>query len=507
METPLIAGLDVGTTNIKAVIFTGEGRIAAEASVPTPTYYPRPTWANHKPEEMWQAVASALRQATSQLADSSRIASIAVASMGEAGVPLDSGGTPTTDIIAWYDQRTQPQVDWLAQIIGKDHLFSISGLSLQPIFGLCKLLWLRENEPQAFTRTVRWLNLADYIAYRLSGEQATDYSLASRTLVLNLEQLTWDKALLSELQLSPALFAPLSPSGAAIGTVTPEAAGVTGLPASARVAAGGHDHVCGALASGVIEPGDMLDSMGSAEAVFLPLAEPVLDLRIGRQGYTQGAHVMPGSYYILGGLYTSGTSIEWWRELFDQKLDYATLVNEAGQVAPGSLGVSFLPYLRLANPPYDDPKGRGAFIGLTTDVKRGTLFRAILEGLAYESRITLEGLLAFDQVMPPRNIYATGGNTRNRLLMQIKASVLNRPITVLEVTEATSLGAAILGGLGAGVYPDVSSALAQLRYAQKTVDPLPDLVSLYDSYFHQVYRNLYLTLKSLHHKIHDLQAH
>jgi xylulokinase len=438
------------------------------------------------------------------VSDAGQVASVAVASMGEAAVPLDAQGRPTYQAIAWFDQRTQPQVEWLTQTIGKDRLFELTGLSLQPIFGLCKLLWFKEHQPEAFDRTVRWLNMADYIAFRLCGVQATDYSLASRTLALDLRRLQWAEALIREVGLLPSLFAPLTPSGTLLGKVTPASAAATGLPPTASVSAGGQDHVCGALAVGVVRPGAMLNSMGTAEAIFIPLEQPILDPEMGRQGYTQGVHVAGGHYYVLGGQYTSGASVEWWREVVEG-VDYTTLIAEAGDVSPGSLGVCFLPHLRLANSPYDDPKGRGAFIGLNADAKRGTLFRAILEGLAYESRHSLEVLLTYPGVAPLKHIYAIGGATRNPLLMQIKASVMNQAMTVLEVAEGVSLGAAVLGGLGAGIYPDVPAMLAQLDYTQTEVQPAADQVELYDSYFRQVYRKIYLALRPLHHAIYELQ--
>ena len=166
---PLLAGVDVGTTNIKAVIFEPDGHIVAEASVPTIIHYPQPGWAYYDPEEVWRSVVEVLRQATHQLEDANRVVGVAVASVGEAGVPLDAHGQPTYDAIAWFDQRTQPQVEWLSKTIGRDRLFAITGLSLQPIFGLCKLLWIKENQPDVFARTVRWLNMADYIAFRLGS--------------------------------------------------------------------------------------------------------------------------------------------------------------------------------------------------------------------------------------------------------------------------------------------------------------------------------------------------
>jgi len=502
---PLLAGVDIGTTNIKAVIFEPDGQMVAEASTPTIIHYPQPGWAYYDPEEMWQSVVKVLRQATGQLVDPGRIAGVAVASVGEAGVPLDGTGQPTYDAIAWFDQRTQPQVEWLAANIGRERLFEITGLSLQPIFGLCKLLWIKENQPDSFGRTVRWLNMADYIAFRLSAVPATDYSLASRTLGLNLERLEWDKALIKEMGLSPDLLAPLQQSGTPLGSVTLEAAAATGLPTTAQVSPGGHDHLCGALALGVIEPGTMLNSMGTAEAIFLPLDQPLADSRMGSQGYTQGAHVVAGHYYVLAGLYTSGACVEWLREILGEEADHATLIAEAEQAPPGSLGVGFLPHLRLANPPYDDPQGRGAFIGLSTDVKRGVLYRALLEGLCYEARHSLESLLAYPGVVPVRNLNVTGGSTRNQLLVQLRATIFNQPVTVAEVTEATSWGAAILGGLGAGIYPDVASALETIRSARRTVEPVADQVALYEAYYRQVYQKIYEALRPLHHEIYRLQ--
>ena len=501
---PLLIGADIGTTNIKVAAFSPDGRIVAEASSPTPTYYPRPGWAHHDPEELWRCFVAALRKITGQLEDASRIASVAVASFSEAAVPLDSQGRPTSDVIAWFDKRTQPQAEWLERTVGKDRLFGLTGLSLQPIFGLCKLLWLKENEPDAFGRTATWLNMTDYIAFRLSGVPATDYSLASRTLALDLSRLRWADELLQEVNVSPGLFAPLRPSGSALGPVIPEVATETGLPRGATVAVGGHDHVCGALAVGVIEPGTMLDSIGTAEALFLPLERPLTDPEIGRQGYTQGAHVA-GGYYVFGGQYTSGASIEWFRDALGSNHDYGALIDEAENVPAGSLGVVFLPHLRLANPPHDDPKSRGAFLGLSTDAKRGTLFRAVLEGLAFESRNSLDPLLDHSNAGRPKNIYAIGGVTQNRLLMSIKATVLGQTVTVFDAREATSLGAAVLGGVGAGIYANIPAAIDDLHHAKTVVDPVADQVPLYDALFRQAYQQVYPALRTLHHSIHNLQ--
>jgi xylulokinase len=415
-------------------------------------------------------------------------------------VPLDAAGDPTYYTIAWYDSRTEPQVEWLDAHIGKDALFAVSGLSLQPIFGLCKLLWLKQNEPDAFTRTVRWLHVSDYVAYQLSGAAATDYSLASRVLALDLARGAWSDEVLNAAGIDGRLFAPLTTSGTRIGAVTPEAAALTGLPAGAAVSVGGHDHVVGAFGVGVTEPGMMLDSMGTAETIFVTLDAPLTDPAMGRQGFTQGAHVVPGRFYVIGSTYTSGAAMAWLRESAGDA-PYETLIAEAEAVPVASGGVVFLPHLRLASPPHDDPLARGAFIGLTTGATRGALFRAVMEGLAYDCRAMLDALLAFPEVAPVTDIRPIGGSTRNRALMGIKASVFNRPLTLTGVSDATCLGAALLAGLGAGVYADADDAQRTVAHALSRVEPDAGAVALYERVYQDVYRALYPALAPLHHRL------
>lgn len=503
MDMPLLVGIDLGTTNIKAIVFTPNGKIVTSASAPTPTHYPRPGWAYFDPDAIWDATATLLRQATARC-DAARIAGVAVASIGESAVPLDEHDRPTYPAIAWFDGRTEPQGRWLAEHVGGERLFRSSGLPLESIYTLCKFLWLREHEPDALARTRRWLFMADYIAFRLCGVAATDYSLASRTLVLDLQRLRWNTALLDEIGLRADFLAPLRPSGEPLGTLRADAAAQTGLPPQTIVAVGGHDHVCGALALGVTRPGAMLNSIGTAEAIFLPLAQPLTDPEVGAQGYSQGAHVA-GGYYIFGGQYTSGACIDWFRNALGGGVSYDQLVQEAAAVPPGSLGVTFLPHLRLANAPYVDPKSRGAFIGLSTDATRGVLFRAVLEGLALEARHSLEPLLRHVGLSTLHTIYAIGGVTRNRLQMQIRASLLNHPIRVVSIDEATALGAAMLGGIGARVYPSLADAISSIRLTDTIVTPDPALAASYDELFKQVYCHYYPAVRPLSHTIYALQ--
>jgi xylulokinase len=496
----LLVGIDFGTSHIKAITFTCAGQIVASASAPTPTVYPQPGWAYYEPEAVWTQTVAALRAMTAKVDDPRRIVAAAVTSVGEAGAPIDAAGEPTYPMIAWFDTRTKEQAEQLRQHFGADAIFRSSGVSLQPIFTLCKILWIQQHAPEAMARTVRWLNAADYLTFRLCGVAASEFSLASRTLMLDIDRLTWATDLVQEAGIAPAILPPLLPSGTKLGAVLPEIAAQTGLPAHTVVTTGGHDHVCGAMALSVTRPGAVLDSLGTAEAIFLATDEVLKDPAVGRRGYAQGVHVS-GGYYILGGLYTSSACIEWFRENAGAGLDYDALAAEGEVVPPGSLGVYFLPHLRTANPGYDDPHSRATFVGLTFDAKRGALYRALLEGLAYEARYSLDSLLPYLSDTHIERIVATGGGTRNGLLMRIKASVYNQPLRVVSIDEATALGAAMLAGIGAGVYEDVADAVQSVRYTTTVIEPEPAAAEFYERGFNQVYRALYPAVRELHHAI------
>jgi xylulokinase len=493
---PLLLGIDVGTTNIKTIAFDPTGHPVAHASTPTPTHHVRPGCAYYDAEETWQTVVGLMRAVVAQLDEPGRIASVGVTSYGETGVPLDAHGEPIYEAIAWFDDRTQPQARRLAATIGEDALFGVTGIALQPILGLCKILWLRDNEPDLFARLQTWLNMADYITYRLCGAPATDYSLASRMLCMDLQQRQWAGDLLQQVGVDPTILPPLLPGGVPLGSILPGVATLTGLAPTTKVGVGGHDHVCGALALKVTKPGDVLNSIGTSEAIFVPATQPVLDPSFGRQGYTQGID-LAGGYYIFGGLYTSGAAVDWFRTRFAEHADHATLIAEAAAAPAGSDGAFFLPHLRQASPPHLDFGARGAFVNLHADMTRGVLFRALLEGLACEFRYSLEPLLAYGGFAEPGTVYVAGGGAHNALYCQIKASVIDHPLTIVEVKESTALGAALLGGLAAGVYPNLPTMLATLHSPNTAAMPIGCDATVYADAYQTIYRRLYTTLQTL----------
>ena len=471
---PLLCGVDAGTSRIRAIVFRPDGRPVAEAAVPTPTIPLGPGMAEHDAEALWAAATTAIRGATAQLDDPARVRGIAVASFGEAGVLLDAAGRPTGPIIAWFDNRTAPLLADLVERIGFERLHRLTGLCPDPTFSLLKLLWLRRHNAAAFARATAWLHVADFLAWRLCGEMATDISLASRTMALDLAAGRWASELVEEAGIDPGLFRPLADPGQRLGRLTAEAARGTGLAPGIAIGVAGHDHVCGMLAVAADRPGVVLDSMGTAEALTFVLDRPIAGAGYGRLGFNQGAVCgRPRLLYAFGGLPTSAACVEWFRTALGGDADYATLIEEAGREPFGGNGALFLPHLRIGSPPWPDPLARGAFLGLGDRSGRGALFRAVIEGLALDAAHMLKTMLAGAGHPAPQRLVAIGGSTRNPLLMRIKASLFGLPIDIAETTESTSLGAAMLAGVAAGLFEDLEAAQAAMRPAFREVAPDP----------------------------------
>ncbi len=491
IDDALLLGVDVGTTNCKALVFDRAGRLHGSGSLPTPAQRPRPGWVEYDPELLWQAVVEVVRQALSQT-EPARVRGLAVASMAEAGLLLDTAGRPLQPIISWNDSRSdQHYRRWLDRF-GAMAFFQIAGNPANPTFSVFKLIWLREHAPAAYAAAARWLHVADYIAFRLCGEQATDYSLAARTMLFDLAQLRWSDQIIAAAGLRADLLPEVVPGGTRIGAVTATAALAAGLPAGTAVGVGGHDHICGALAAGAYVEGVGLDSMGTAEPAFLPLNTLRLPQAAGPIGCSFGAHVAPGQYYALKSIRSSGAAVAWANQALGFGGVYDRMQAAVARAPAGSRGVLFLP--RLA------PIDRGAFVGLRSEAGTGELARAVYEGLAYQWRSNLETIESAIQARA-ETIRVIGGGTRSAVWVQIKADVLGRPLRVLDMQESVALGAALLGGLAAGVYHDLAEAAAGLRFTELTIVPDPIRAEFYDRCYHQVFLRIAPALEDIHQAI------
>ena len=499
---PLICGIDAGTSQVRALVFRTDGVVVASAAQPTPTRLLGSDRAELDAQDFWAAIVAVLRRVVAEVPDPKAIRSVAVASVGEAGVLSARDGRALAPIIAWFDTRTRGELDRLLAHVGFERLHRLTGLCADPTFTLLKLLWLKRHRPADFALARHWLNLGDYLGWRLSGERATDRSLASRTMLLDIERGAWSSTLLELCEIPSSLLPPLRPSGSLLGRVLPEVAAATGLPGDCAVGIGGHDHVCGMIAAGADGPGVMLDSLGTAEALTLTCDRPLTDPALGRAGFNQGSFAVDSPlYYVFGGLPTAAGAVEWFRSLYPG-VDHATLIAEAESAAAND-GTLFLPHLRLGSPPYPDPVARGAFLGVSSATGRGALFRAVLEGVALDGAHILDSMLRLLAAPAPHRILAIGGSTRNLLLMRLKASAFGSPLAVLELPDTTCLGAALLGGIAGGVFAGLAQARTALEVPVRNVTPLPEWDERHRSRRLATYAAAYEALRPLHRRLLD----
>ncbi|MCD8349973.1 MAG: hypothetical protein LUC93_05100 [Planctomycetaceae bacterium] len=481
-----LMGLDVGTTNLKALIFDIDGYERAGAITPTPITTLSEGGAYYDPAVLWASVCRIIGEALANLADvvpgagPTDLKGIAVASMGEAGVPLDKDGRELYPIIAWYDPRSEAEAQWWRDSHHEDLVMAVSGQKVQHIFSANKLMWLRRHEPAVYDRLDKWACVADYIAFKLSGELAMDYSIASRTMLLDLEKSAWSERLLQVAGIDKWFLPPLRKSGTLVGNVTAATAERTGLDTSTRVFTGGHDHVCGALAVGATRSGIVLDSSGTAEAVLTTAKGIASGLDLSRKGFSVGNHTAMGKYYTYGAMPSSGGTVDW------SKREFPT----DASLSPGAHGLLFLPHLRGSASPTRNAVSKGSFLGIRAYHTTADFRQAVLDGLCFELREITEALLGDE---PIRKFIAIGGGTKNDHWLQTKANVLQASIEVPAVQESTAFGAALLAGIGLGLYQDVDDAVARTYRIGKTAEPDAATEGLYEELY-RVYQQLYQTL-------------
>jgi xylulokinase len=524
---PLLLGLDLGSTSLKAVVYDLEGHVVASGSRPTELFHPHadhPEWAVWQPEQIWGGAAAAVREAVAKLDDPRQIAGLAVTGMGMDGLPVDADGRWLYPMISWHDPRTVGQLAWWKEHVGVERTFAIGGNPLWPINSALRIRWIAENEPEIFARTHKWLLIEDFVNWLLCARQATDYSMASCTALFDQRRLDWSDELLTAAEIPRQMLCDVLPSGTPLGQVTAAAARETGLSEGTPVILGGHDHLCGALPVGAFRPGVVLDVTGTWESVLTATAglagerkgtgsEPIDDnaaearcrevpvpflsqsLRpeLREMGMTVQAHVARGMHAVWGGN-VAGGMLEWYRKEFAPGADWDELMAAAAASPPGARRAMFLPHLSGATCPLVDEQSRGALVGLSNLTTAGDLLRAVIEGLDYQFRDIVASLERGLDV-PFERFIAVGGVTRNAFWMQNKADVVGRPIEVPDVEEASPLGAAMLAGIGLGLYRDEQAAFERVYRPGRTFQPDPALAARYSQWF-EIYRGVYPALRN-----------
>lgn len=468
----MLLGIDIGTTHTKVGGYAKDGRLLAHCQAPTPLITGADGLSYFSLTGIWETAIALLRQATQEAGVI--VEGVAVASMGEAGVTIDANGEPTHLVIPWYDARATAQMAALSRELSAERFYAITGLYPNPIHTIAKWCWLKEHAPAAWEKTRLWLSMADYLGFRLTGRTVAERSLAARTMAYDVTQQVWSKELLELADVDSRLLPPLADAGALLGEVTSEAAALTGLPVGTPVFTGGHDHICAAFACGALTPEVALDSLGTAEGLTLGLPGSVNPAQAAGLGV--GPHVAPGHSYLLGGVYSSGGALEWVKGLLGLE-SFAALSGLATPVSPGESPL-FIAQFRGAAPPINDPQASGAFLEVTPDHRPEHIARAVYEGVAFEVRASLE---AFEQVTvtPISVVRMVGGGTSDPLWLRIRAAVLERPLEIARYPDMVTLGAALLAGLGAGIYHSPQQAVAATYQPRQHFYPDPDWLKRY----------------------------
>ena len=507
-----LVGIDLGSTSLKAVVYDIEGNIVAQSSRPTKKHTPEdhPDWIHWIPEQIWNDTAGAIMDAVAQLDDPHAIKAVAVTGMGVDAVPINEKGEWLYPFISWHDQRAIPQQQWWIDNVGNEKTFATGGWPAWPINTALRMLWLAENEADIHAQTHKWLLIEDFLNFMLTGITATDYSMASCTLLFDQSEQNWSKEILDAAGIDGNLLCDPQPSGSPLGEITENAAAATGLPPGTPVVLGGHDHLCGALPVGAFKPGLVLDVTGTWEVVMSVTPKPILTTDILNAGITMQSHVAKNMYAGWGGA-VAAEMVEWYRREYGSaaKLkaqseggsDWDYLLKAVEESPAGARGVMFLPHMSGASCPVADGLSRGAFVGLTGATTHGDMLRAIYEGLDYQF-LDIINIMESQMGIAADNIVAVGGAVRNKFWMQNKADVIGRPVNVPAVEEATPLGAAILAGIGVGVYKDVQDAYEHVYKPGETYEPDSKLTAQYAEWY-AIYKELYPTLKSLNHKLND----
>jgi len=471
-----LVGLDVGTTGVKALRISPDGEIVARAEEGYRLSTPQPGWAEQDPEDWWKAAEAALAAVGSE-----GVVGIGLSGQMHGLVALDNTDRVLRPAILWNDQRTGAECAEIEARFGLRELVRLTGNRALPGFTAPKLLWLRRHEPDVYARIARVLLPKDYVRLRLVGEHATDVADASGTLLFDVRQRRWSGEVLEGLEI-PADWVPAALESTGLSGRTAD-----GVP----VAAGAGDQAAGALGVGVDRPGPLSVVLGTSGVVFAALPAFAADPDGRVHSF---CHAVPDGWHAMGVMLSAAGSLGWLREVVAPGEPADEVVAEAEPWPPGVEGLTFLPYLAGERTPHVDPAARAAFAGLSLRHDRGALVRAVLEGVAFGLRDSLELLRAIG--VEPESARVSGGGARSELWLRIVASVLELPLERTAAEEGAAFGAALLGGVAAGVFADVQEAVAATVRVRDTIEPEPEWIEPY-AHAYRRFRSLYPALRPL----------
>ena len=480
-------GVDLGTSAVKLLLMDENGKIEKIVSKEYPLYFPHPGWSEQKPEDWFAQSMAGIKELVSEC-DRTQVKGISFGGQMHGLVALDENDDVIRPAILWNDGRTGKQTDYLNNVIGKEKLSKYTANIAFAGFTVPKILWMKENEPENFARICKIMLPKDYLAYKLSGTFCTEYSDASGMLLLDVEHKCWSKEMLEICGITEEQLPKLYESWEPVGCLKQEIAEELDLPRDVRVIAGAGDNAAAAVGTATVGDGGCNISLGTSGTLFISSRTFGVDENNALHSF---AHA-DGNYHLMGCMLSAASCNKWWMDEILKTTEYQE--EQAGITKLGENTVFYLPYLMGERSPHNDPEARAAFIGMSMDTTREEMTQAVLEGVAFGLRDSLE--VARSIGVDPKRTKICGGGAKSPLWRKIIANVMNMKVDIIESEEGPGYGAAILAAVGCGVYPSVEEAAKKLVKVVATEEPDPELVAKYEERYRK-FRKFYPALKGL----------
>lgn len=484
----LYIGIDLGTSAVKLLLMDEEGEIQKIVSREYPLYFPHPGWSEQNPEDWFEQTIEGIRELT-EACDKTKIAGISFGGQMHGLVALDASDAVIRPAILWNDGRTGAETDYLNTVIGKERLSACTANIAFAGFTAPKLLWMKKNEPEQFEKICKIMLPKDYLAYRLSGAFCTDVSDASGMLLMDVKNRCWSKEMLDICGVTEIMLPRLYESCEVVGTLKQALAERLGLSKDVKIVAGAGDNAAAAVGTGTVGDGMCNISLGTSGTIFISSKNFGVDEHNALHSF---AHA-DGKYHLMGCMLSAASCNKWWSEEILKTTDFSS--EQAKIQKLGENQVFYLPYLMGERSPHNDPKARAMFIGMSMDTTREDMTQAVMEGVAFGLRDSLEVARSLGIQIERTKI--CGGGAKSPLWKKIIANVMNLSVDVIESEEGPALGGAMLAAVGCGAYPDVETIAAKMVKVVDTVEPEQELVKKYEAQY-QKFKKIYPTVKGLY---------